>query len=442
MNKGAAVVLALLIAGSAGSYGYYYYNIRALNSDSAAAGGLRVFAASVRSLSDHADSSGRIQRYGGEIEPQTTWSATREPDQEIEKTYVEVGDEVKVGTKLFTYDRSALENSLEQKDIDIEKKQIELISEKKALEDDKRSLNTIKTAEERAELTISIAQQENTIKSDEFDIKQKQIERDKIEASLKNTDVYSEMAGIVRSISVSSGNSNSDSDTYITIMAEGDFRVKAKLNEQNVSEVALGDKMLVYSRAVESRVYAGTVTEMDTFTTQSDSENSSYYSFSGSSDSALSATNYSFYVTLGEASGLLLGEHVYLEKDEGQLEKREGIWLDEAYLVPGEDGMYYVWAETARHSLELRLVVPGEYDALLGRYEITSGLTMEDYIAYPMDYMKEGQAVTRVDYEAAKADDGAAELDGGTAGPDDGAAEPGDGSAETDDGATEDDTEA
>ena len=203
---------------------------------------------------------------------------------------MKVGDEVKVGTKLFTYDRTSIENSLEQKNIDIEKKQIDLASEKKALEDDKRNLNTVKTAEERTELTISIAQQENSIKSDEFDIKQKLIERDKIENNLKNTDVYSEMEGIVRSIAVGSG-SSSDSDTYITIMAEGDFRVKAKLNEQNVSEVAVGDKMLVYSRTNTEKVWTGTVTEMDTSSADTENQNSNYY-YGGNTDSALSSTNY------------------------------------------------------------------------------------------------------------------------------------------------------
>ncbi len=395
MNKPAAVVLALLLAGAAGGYGYYYFNIKDISSRSSAADSKRVFASSVESISAHSDSSGRIQRYGGEIEPQTTWSVARESDQEIAKTYVKVGDEVKVGTKLFTYDRTSIENSLEQKNIDIEKKQIDLASEKKALEDDKRNLNTVKTAEERTELTISIAQQENSIKSDEFDIKQKLIERDKIENNLKNTDVYSEMEGIVRSIAIGSG-SSSDSDTYITIMAEGDFRVKAKLNEQNVSEVAVGDKMLVYSRTNTEKVWTGTVTEMDTSSADTENQNSNYY-YGGNTDSALSSTNYAFYVTLSESDGLLLGEHVYLEKDDGQLEKRDGIWLDAAYLQ-SQDDAWYVWAESSRHSLEQRFVTLGEYDSLLDRYEITQGLSMEDYISYPMEYMKEGMAVTRVDY--------------------------------------------
>ena len=395
MNKPAAVVLALLLAGAAGGYGYYYFNIKDISSRSSAADSKRVFASSVENISAHSDSSGRIQRYGGEIEPQTTWSVARESDQEIAKTYVKVGDEVKVGTKLFTYDRTSIENSLEQKNIDIEKKQIDLASEKKALEDDKRNLNTVKTAEERTELTISIAQQENSIKSDEFDIKQKLIERDKIENNLKNTDVYSEMEGIVRSIAIGSG-SSSDSDTYITIMAEGDFRVKAKLNEQNVSEVAVGDKMLVYSRTNTEKVWTGTVTEMDTSSADTENQNSNYY-YGGNTDSALSSTNYAFYVTLSESDGLLLGEHVYLEKDDGQLEKRDGIWLDAAYLQ-SQDDAWYVWAESSRHSLEQRFVTLGEYDSLVDRYEITQGLSMEDYISYPMEYMKEGMAVTRVDY--------------------------------------------
>ena len=154
--------------------------------------------------------------------------------------------------------------------------------------------------------------------------------------------------------------------------------------------------MLVYSRTNTEKVWTGTVTEMDTSSADTENQNSNYY-YGGNTDSALSSTNYAFYVTLSESDGLLLGEHVYLEKDDGQLEKRDGIWLDAAYLQ-SQDDAWYVWAESSRHSLEQRFVTLGEYDSLLDRYEITQGLSMEDYISYPMEYMKEGMAVTRVDY--------------------------------------------
>lgn len=403
MNRPAVIGISLLLAAAAGGYGYYYFNIRDVSKSAALSDAKRVYASSVLTVSSHADSSGRIQRYGGEVEPLTTWSVSREDDQEIAKTYVSVGDTVRKGTKLFTYDQTALENSLEQKDIDIEKKQIELISERRALEEDKKNLNAAKTEAERTELKISVSQQENTIKSDEFDLKQKQIEREKIETNLKNTDVFSPVDGIVRSVAVST-DSSGDGSAYITIMAEGDYRVKAKLNEQNVAEVALGDKMLVYSRLVEDQVWTGVVTELDTTVAESKSTTTYYYD-SGSSDSATTATNYSFYVTLDSSDNLLLGEHVYLEKDDGQLEAREGIWLDRYYLIQDEEeGKNFVWAESARHGLEKREVTLGEYDSLLDRYEITSGLSMSDYIAYPMSYMTEGMTVTRVDYESIEDD--------------------------------------
>ena len=51
MNKPAAVVLALLLAGAAGRYGYYYFNIKDISSRSSAADSKRVFASSVESIS-------------------------------------------------------------------------------------------------------------------------------------------------------------------------------------------------------------------------------------------------------------------------------------------------------------------------------------------------------------------------------------------------------
>ena len=36
-----------------------------------------------------------------------------------------------------------------------------------------------------------------------------------------------------------------------------------------------------------------------------------------------------FYVNLDSSEGLMLGQHVYIEPDEGQDEKKSGIWLND-----------------------------------------------------------------------------------------------------------------
>ena len=57
--------------------------------------------------------------------------------------------------------------------------------------------------------------------------------------------------------------------------------------------------------------------------------------YGGSAEDAAqnTSTSYPFYVELESSEGLLLGQHVYIEQDNGLEEREEGIWLDEAFLV-------------------------------------------------------------------------------------------------------------
>ncbi len=50
----------------------------------------------------------------------------------------------------------------------------------------------------------------------------------------------------------------------------------------------------------------------------------------------------------------------------------------------------YVWAANDKNKLEKRQVELGEYDEMTGEYEILSGLTEDDYIAFPMEGLYEG----------------------------------------------------
>lgn len=99
----------------------------------------------------------------------------------------------------------------------------------------------------------------------------------------------------------------------------------------------------------------------------------------------------------------MLGQHVYVEADYGQGDVKEGLWLDEYYIMQEDDGAY-VWAENAKGYIEKRKIELGEYDENMMRYQILSGLTEDDYIAYPEDRVKEGMKVTH-NYEDVMIDD-------------------------------------
>jgi HlyD family secretion protein len=120
-------------------------------------------------------------------------------------------------------------------------------------------------------------------------------------------------------------------------------------------------------------------------------ENDMYYG--GMMDPMSSSTKYPFYVELDSSEGLLLGQHVYLELDNGE-EEAAGLSIGAAFVCYDENGNTYVWAEK-NGKLEKRAVVLGEYDFMTDAMEILEGLTEGDYIAFPdPEFCAEGVSTT------------------------------------------------
>ena len=87
----------------------------------------------------------------------------------------------------------------------------------------------------------------------------------------------------------------------------------------------------------------------------------------------------------------MLGQHVYIERDIGQDEKKDGLWLSDYYILDTDTNEPYVWAASDKNRLEKRYVTLGEHDDDLGEYEIVDGLTKKDAIAFPTAALEEGE---------------------------------------------------
>ena len=165
----------------------------------------------------------------------------------------------------------------------------------------------------------------------------------------------------------------------MTIMATGEYRIKGKINEQNMSEIQEGMDMIIYSRVDENQTWKGTLTTIDRESNSSNSNSS--YGDSDSGDSQTTSSTYPFYVDLDSSDGLMLGQHVYLMADNGQDEQEDGIWLEDYYFITDK--------------LEKREVTLGDFNDETFKYEVLDGLTVDDYIAFPGDDCVEGAPVTR-----------------------------------------------
>ena len=406
MKKKAGIAVAVVVVAAGAGVGIWHHFGAEKGSGSTSNA---VFVDSVGTITGLTGSGGLFSKYSGVVEPQKTEKIQLTSGLTVKKNYVSVGDEVQVGTKLFSYDTDDAQDKITQLEIDIENYEISIKSSESQVAQLEKERAKVKD-DEKLSYTTQIMTTQNNIKRYQYEMKSKQAEMENLKKQIANADVTSPIQGIIKSISSNTGgddssdtsssmnSDNEDSSAYMTIMATGEYRIKGKINEQNMSEISEGMDMIVYSRVDETQTWKGTLTTIDKESNSSNSNSS--YSFGDSGDSSMtSSSTYPFYVELDSSDGLMLGQHVYLMADNGQEdgEEEDGLWLEDYYFITDEDGAVtnYVWAVDANDKLEKREVSLGDFNDETFKYQILDGLTVDDYIAFPSDDCVEGAAVTR-----------------------------------------------
>lgn len=337
--------------------------------------------------------TGTSNRYNGVVESQDTYDVSVDSSRTIKEILVEVGDTVEEGQTLVTYDTSDIEMQIKQANLELESIHNEIDNYNREIENLNVRLSVAEDDEERFSYTTEIQSTQNSIEQSNFDLESKELEISKYKKQLEESTVVSKQAGVVREINEEGVDSSGNSASFMKIMQTGEYRVKGTIDEQNVWTITDGAGVVIRSRVDDTKTWNGTISKVDTENTQQGNNNDAY----SSSDSPVSATKYPFYIELESADGLLLGQHVYIEMDEGQEEEKEGIWLFSNYVVQDDTGVY-VWTANDKNRLEKRYVELGEVDEETSEYQILSGLTEEDYITWPMAGLYEGvTTVTNVD---------------------------------------------
>lgn len=338
--------------------------------------------------------AGVSNRYNGVVETQDSYEVNVDSSRTISEIKVEVGDEVEEGQTLVTYDTSDLTMKIEQAKLELEGIQNEIDNYNKQIDTLTKEMEKVDESE-RYDYTTQIQNIQNSIAQKQFDMESKKLEISKEQKQVSSSSVVSKVAGVVKEINEKGVDSNGNSAPFMTILQTGEYRIKGSIDEQNVWMLSEGQEVMIRSRVDSTETWSGTIGKIDTESPQQGNDNG-YYSTSSSGDTQ-SASKYPFYVDLDSVDGLILGQHVYIELDQGQEEVKEGLWLYGSYIVQDEDTPY-VWAANEKNRLEKRYIELGEYDADMDEYEIVSGLTEDDYITWPMAGLYEG--VTTVTDEA------------------------------------------
>ena len=212
------------------------------------------------------------------------------------------------------------------------------------------------------------AEQEKKIDELELKVKMADAEYKIKKRELEDGNIYAEFDGKVVSL-LTEEESRKMKKPMIKVSGGGGYQVEGSVNELDREKMKIGQKVTVNDwNSGES--YEGKIISIGEFPIRSrgyngrGNPNSSYYPFTAFVD--------------GEAN-LQTGSYVSIQYAAGDSEN--GVYLSNPFIRE-EKGQSYVYVLGEDDRLEKRMVTTGK--ALWGSYtEITSGLTEEDYLAFP-----------------------------------------------------------
>ena len=384
MKKALKVILIILVIAAIGAAGYFFLLPMIMG-----AGGIDSSAAYVSKLSSFStDATFRSNRYSAVIESQEVITVESDAEKKIKDVFVKEGDSIKKGDKLFEYDVDEIQFQLDQAKLDREQAQSEITSYTEQIASLEKEQKNATTKNQRLSLDNQIEAAKLYLKKAEYSKETLEKNIKKLENSLKNSVVKSSVDGVIKTVD------DATADGYITITSAGDFRVKATISEDHIGEFFVDEEILIRSRTNETVTWNGKVVSIDT---------GKPITNSNSGMGLDTATKYPVYISLDSTDGLLIGQHVTVEEDVDSGEAVPEKLFINAFLVADADSSPYVWVEEngviAKRSVEL-----GELDQGSMRYEVISGVTGDDYVAFPEERIYEGMPTTH-GFEESAADD-------------------------------------
>lgn len=386
MKKKILIICIVAAAVGCALGGWYFFKKRSISG--ADKNLSEVYVTTVSSLMGiDSGSQGVSARYSGVVESQKTEKVQLDSSRTVAEIFVKEDDEVKKGDPLVRYDSESLEMQLEQQNLEAERINNSITTQNQQIAElQKQAQNA--TGDTLLEYTTQIQEAQVNEKQSEYELKQKQAEIEKTTKSIDQSVVVSPIDGVVRSVTQASDASNGEAGS-ITIMENGDFRVRGTINEQNVASLSPGIPVTVYSRVDDTASWQGTVAEIDTSSPQTENSDNIY---GVSTDTMTTTSKYSFYVTLDNYDGLMIGQHVVIEVGSGASEglHTDGVWLYEGYFfdLDSSAGTAKVYVNDGGR-IAVRDVKLGQYDEENMEYEVTEGLTQEDEIAWPDETVTE-----------------------------------------------------
>ena len=353
-----------------------------------------VYAQSLRSLNDMGP-VGVADRFAGMAVSGQTKEIRKDPSLTVEEIKVEEGQLVKAGDVLFTYNNESANLKVEEAKLEIETQKNKITTLNSQISELTKERNSAASSDKLA-YTLEIQGLQADVKETQYTLGVKEKELKTLEKAAGDTQVKSEIDGRVTEINEEGGTTEEGNEKpFITIVEVGNLRVKGVINEMNRGALNEGDPVTIRSRTDETQTWSGTIQSIDWENAEKEDRND-YYIYGGESDEMTTSSKYPFYITLDDPEGLIVGQHVYIEPGETVSNWSDQLMIP-AYFVNDADGAPWVWAVNGRDRLEKREIGLGDYDELTEQYAVLTGLTLDDYVAFPDETLQEGMKAEKTD---------------------------------------------
>ncbi len=325
------------------------------------------------------------EKFAGMVVSENSVQIPKENEKTIKSVKVKVGDAVKENDVLFSYDSDELSLTMDRQNLELEKMKGTASEKQNQLAEVEKKIKGL-SGDERLEWELKRLELKADLTQAEYDQQAKEKEISHTKQLLDNVNVLSPINGTVRKIDETNNNA------YMVIQQSDAYRVRGTLNELSMNAgIREGTEVTVVSRLDPNQTWKGSVAgiEYNTNVGNSDSSESSGAVMGGmmgdAGNGAPGSTSYPFYVTLEDTTGLLLGQHVYIQIGSGEPVNPDRIVLPSLYLVDISEDLTtaYVLKSSGSGKIDRHQVSLGEYDPNTDCYEIAGGLSADDYIADP-----------------------------------------------------------
>lgn len=184
---------------------------------------------------------------------------------------------------------------------------------------------------EKLELQLSSAKNEDEIKMINLQIKDAKNNLDRLKQQKSDMTLKAPIAGVVTSVDVNSGDNVQSGKTVVTIVDPKSLKIKASIDELDISKVNIGQKVNIKINALEDKTFDGKIEEIsDVGTTQNN------------------VTTYDVIISINNPEGIKLGMTASVEIEAQS--KKDALVIPIEALTETNGRKYVLVAETLNNT--------------------------------------------------------------------------------------------